>query len=173
MIAIDTNLLVYAFMAQSPWNELAYRLIGDLVATRTQCAIPMHCLNEFFAIVTHPRIYKPPTPTRDALAQVDAWLGSDAIAILGEDVETWTVQRDLVLAAKLAGPAIHDARVAAVCIHHGVAELWTSDRDFSRFPALRTRNPLLGPLPTRTGERPTRYRVERRGRPARRSSANV
>jgi predicted nucleic acid-binding protein len=39
---------------------------------------------------------------------------------------------------------VHDARVAAICIAHGVNEFWTVDRDFSRFPDLPTRNPLLG-----------------------------
>jgi len=48
-----------------------------------------------------------------------------------------------VTETKVAGPRIHDARIAAVCLAHGVTELWTADRDFSRFPALRTRNPCV------------------------------
>jgi predicted nucleic acid-binding protein len=51
--------------------------------------------------------------------------------------------RDIVLAARLSGPRIHDARIAALCLHHGVRELWTADRDFSAFPQLKTRNPLV------------------------------
>jgi predicted nucleic acid-binding protein len=38
---------------------------------------------------------------------------------------------------------VHDARIAALCLQHGVRELWSADRDFNRFPALRTRNPLV------------------------------
>jgi len=49
----------------------------------------------------------------------------------------------LAQSANLSGPQIHDARIAAICLQHGVSELWTADRDFSRFPALRTRNPLV------------------------------
>jgi hypothetical protein len=45
--------------------------------------------------------------------------------------------------AGLAGGAVHDARIAAICMAHGVGELWTRDRDFSRFPDLRTRDPLI------------------------------
>lgn len=41
------------------------------------------------------------------------------------------------------GALIHDARIAACCLTGGVGELWTVDRDFSRFPALKTRNPLI------------------------------
>jgi predicted nucleic acid-binding protein len=40
---------------------------------------------------------------------------------------------------------VHDARIAALCLSHGVYELWSGDRDFSRFPALRVRNPLRQP----------------------------
>lgn len=164
MIAIDTNLLVYAHTVQSPWNERAYTLLGDVVASGARWSIPVHCLTEFFSIVTHPRIYKPASSARDAMTQIDAWAATPTVTILGEDAATWALQRDLVLAGKIAGPAIHDARIAAVCIQHDVSELWTCDRDFSRFPALRTRNPLVHPLPTRAGESRVRYRVERRGR---------
>ncbi|MEK6245650.1 MAG: hypothetical protein AABM33_14270 [Pseudomonadota bacterium] len=53
-----------------------------------------------------------------------------------------TVQ-DVAVRGRIEGGAIHDARIAALCLHHGVKELWTVDRDFSRFPALRVRNPLV------------------------------
>jgi toxin-antitoxin system PIN domain toxin len=165
MIAIDTNLLVYAHIPQSPWNARVHSLLGDLIASGARWAIPVHCLTEFFSIVTNTRIYKPGTSAKDALAQVDEWLAAPAVAVLGEDAATWAIQRDLVLANKIVGPKVHDARIAAVCIQHDVAELWTSDRDFGRFPQLRTRNPLVDPLPTRAGESRARYRVERRGRP--------
>jgi predicted nucleic acid-binding protein len=48
---------------------------------------------------------------------------------------------ELLVRARVAGPKVHDARIAALCLDHGVSELWTVDRDFSRFP-LVTRNPL-------------------------------
>ena len=44
---------------------------------------------------------------------------------------------------KVAGPLVHDARIAALCLDHGVHEFWTADRDFARFPDLRVRNPLV------------------------------
>lgn len=42
------------------------------------------------------------------------------------------------------GPRVHEARIAALCLLHGVGELWSADRDFSRFPELEVRNPLVG-----------------------------
>lgn len=47
------------------------------------------------------------------------------------------------MTARIAGPAVHDARIAAICLQHGVSELLSADRDFSRFPELKTRNPLV------------------------------
>ena len=49
----------------------------------------------------------------------------------------------LLLSSKATGCMIHDAKNAAICIHHGVSELRTADRNFSRFPKLKTRNPLV------------------------------
>src|SRR5699024_9884608 len=53
--------------------------------------------------------------------------------------------RSLVTDGRVVGPRVHDARIAAICLSHGISELWTADRDFSRFPALKTRNPLVEP----------------------------
>lgn len=51
--------------------------------------------------------------------------------------------RVLATPAQVRGGAIHDTRIAALCLQHGVRELWSADRDFSRYPALRLRNPLI------------------------------
>ena len=78
-----------------------------------------------------------------ALAAVDAWVAAGNVNLLSESPGYFEKLRDLTLAAKLSGPRIHDARIAALCLHHGVHELWTADRDFSMFPKLKTRNPLV------------------------------
>ena len=142
MIAVDTNILVYAHREDALWHQAAYARVRDLAEGRASWAIPWSCVHEFLAIVTHPRIYQPATPLATALDQVDAWLESPALTLLGESSDHWTVVRRLVWAGRLAGGQVHDARVAAVCLAHGVTELWTVDRDFSRFPALSAKNPL-------------------------------
>ena len=63
--------------------------------------------------------------------------------MLGEGEGYWPVLRQLVAAGRIDGPRVHDARVAALCLVHGVCELWTADRDFSRVPPLKVRNPLV------------------------------
>jgi len=77
-----------------------------------------------------------------AIDQVDASLEAPAMFVLSEEPDYWPSLRAIVLAGKTSGPMVHDARVAAICMQHGVRELWSADRDFSRFPALSVRNPL-------------------------------
>ena len=104
-------------------------------------AIPAACLHEFLAIA-HPRIYRPPTPLARP-RQLEARRESPSLVIPTETEGYWSVLRRLLERSKAVGPTIHDARVASLCLHHGVRELWTADRDFSRFPDLDSRNPLV------------------------------
>ena len=144
MIAVDTNILVYAHREDSPFHEIAYRRLSELAEGMADWAIPWPCLHEFLAIATHPRIYAPPTPLAGALDQVDAWLASPMLVLLSETAEHWPTLRALLEAGRVAGPRVHDARVAALCQQHGVRELWSADRDFSRFPGVAVINPLVG-----------------------------
>lgn len=144
MIAVDTNLLVYAHRADSPFHDAADACVAQCAESAEPWAIPWPCLHEFFAIVTHPRIYAPPTPPGRALDQIDAWLESPSLVLLAETGLHWPQLRALLSKARIAGPAVHDARIAALCLQHGVRQLWSADRDFGRFGALRVVNPLPG-----------------------------
>jgi toxin-antitoxin system PIN domain toxin len=142
VIAVDTNILVYAHRADSPFHAAAARRLADLAEGRAPWAIPWPCLHEFLAIVTHARIYDPPTPPVLALGQVDAWLEAPTLVLLAESEQYWTELRSLVTAGGVTGARIHDARIAALCRQHGVRELWSADRDFGRFADLVVVNPL-------------------------------
>lgn len=142
MIAVDSNILVYAHREDSPWHEASRDCVMELAEGRSSWAIPWPCLHEFLAVTTHARIFNPPTPLELALGQINAWLESPSLVMIGEDASYWPRLRALVSAGKIAGPKVHDARIAAICLQNGVDELWTIDRDFSRFPTLRARNPL-------------------------------
>ena len=93
--------------------------------------------------MTHPRIYDPPSTIAEAVDQVDAWLQSPVTELLAETDSHWPLLKEQLVTGKIREPVVHDARIAAVCIAHGVTEFWTADRDFSRFPGLSARNPLL------------------------------
>ena len=143
MIAVDTNVLVYAHRSDSLGHDAASRTLKELAEGRPAWAIPWPCLHEFLAIVTHPRIYAPPSTLPQAMAQVEAWLESPSVVLLAEGDHHWTALRDTLERGQVRGPQVHDARIAALCLQHGVRELLTADRDFSRFPGLSTRNPLV------------------------------
>ena len=143
MIALDTNILVYAHRSDSDWHDGATACIRGLAEGTTPWAIPWPCVHEFLAIATHARIYDPPTPLGHAVEQVAAWLESPTLALLGEGRDYWPIAADLIRDGRATGPRVHDARVAALCLAHGVRELWTADRDFTRFTALAVRNPLV------------------------------
>ena len=143
MIAVDTNILVYAHREDSHWHDAATERIAELAEGRAPWAVPWPCIHEFLAIVTHPRIFDPPTPLPQAVDQVEAWMESPSIVLLAESEVHWTQLKAIVKAGKVSGPRIHDARVAALCLQHGITELWTADRDFGLFPELKHRNPLV------------------------------
>lgn len=143
MIAVDTNLLVYAHREDSEWHRPALAALVGLAESGQPWAITWSSLHEFLAIVTHPRIYDPPSPREKGFEALSAWQASPGLHLLHEGPGYLARIQSLCLAARVSGAKIHDARIAALCLHHGVAELWTADRDFSAFPALKTRNPLV------------------------------
>ena len=142
MIAVDTNLLIYAHREDSDFHEPAIAALRGLAESGVRWSIPWPCLHEFLAITTHPRIFAPPTPVPLALGAMEAWLTSPGCEMIGEGPGYYDELKKLVTNGKIAGPMVHDARIAALCVHHGVREFWTADRDFTRFPALKSHNPM-------------------------------
>jgi toxin-antitoxin system PIN domain toxin len=143
LIAVDTNILVYAHREDSAFHRPALQRLTALAEGPEAWAIPWPCLHEFLSIVTHPRIYVPPTPLDGALEQVDAWLQSPTVALLGESTNHWPTLRSLLVDSQVIGPRIYDARVAALCKQHGIRQLWSADRDFGRFAGVVVINPLF------------------------------
>lgn len=142
MIAVDTNILVYAHREDSLFHEPAAHALREL-DQRGPWAVPWPCVHEFYGVITHPRMYDPPTSVGAALRTVEELVEADRTMMIGEASAHWTLLRSLVERGRIVGPMIHDARIAAICLEHGVRELWSADRDFSRFPALKVVNPLV------------------------------
>ena len=143
MIAIDTNLLVYAYREDSEFHRAAAESLRPVIEGSEPWALAWPSVHEFIGVVTSGKVYKPASPLPSVLAFLESTFGSPQLHLLAESPGYFEKLRDLALAAKLSGPRIHDARIAALCLHHGVRELWTADRDFSMFPKLKTRNPLV------------------------------
>ncbi len=141
MIAVDTNVLVAFVRSEYPHHEAARACIYDLAEGRAAWAVPWTCVHEFLAVTTNPRIFRTPLSTARAAEAIAALQESPTLRLIGEGPGYWDTLHSLIISGNIAGPRVHDARIAAVCLTHGVAELWTADRDFSRFASLRVRNP--------------------------------
>lgn len=143
MIAVDTNLLVYSHREDSQCHPVAKAAVEGLRQQTAPWAIPWPCVHEFISVTTNPNIYKPASTLVQALGFLEALMASPGLQLLSEGPGYFAKLSELALSVQLKGARIHDARIAALCLHHGVRELWTADRDFSRFPQLKTRNPLV------------------------------
>ena len=143
MIAIDTNLLVFAHRGNAPWHAATLAALQPVVEGPSAWALPWPCVHEFLSVATHPGIYQPASTLPEALGFLERLFASPQLHLLSESPGYFEKLSELARAAKIVGPRIHDARIAALCLHHGVRELWTADRDFSLFPKLKTRNPLV------------------------------
>jgi toxin-antitoxin system PIN domain toxin len=143
MRALDTNVLVQAEVVTSPFHAVARTLLSDLAEGRAPWAIPWPCVYEFLRVVTHPRIFHPPMPSGKALGDLRQILASPSLVVLGETTRHPEVMTAVVEASGATGNLVHDAHIAALCIEHGVSELVTGDRDFARFPQVRTFNPFV------------------------------
>lgn len=143
MIAVDTNLLVHAHQREAAFHEKAREVIRSLAESPTPWATCLHCFVEFYGVVTHPKLWKKPSTPEEAIEQIRAWRESPSLRILCDTPGVLDKLGEFAVNGIVRGALIHDARIAACCLVGGVGELWTVDRDFSRFPAMKTRNPLI------------------------------
>ena len=143
MIALDANILVYAHRRDSEWHDRAEGLVRALAEGDKAWSIPWPCIHEFVAIVTHPKVHKPASSLAEAITQVEYWMESPTLVLLSEGEGYWPTFKEAAVTGRIVGGAVPDARVAALCRLHGVAELWSADRDFGRFADIKVKNPLI------------------------------
>ncbi len=143
MIAVDTNILVYAHRRESRSHREAAAVVRSLAEGESVWAIPWPCCYEFFSVVTNRRIWKDDATTPErGWSQLASWAASPSIRLIGETEDFLEILGRFARRPRVVGGVIHDARIAAVCVAHGVDELLTRDRDFSLFPELRIRDPI-------------------------------
>lgn len=143
MIAVDTNILIYSQRVEMPWHVAADECLTELAEGPAPWGIPWPCLHEYLSVSTNPRVWPKPTPLSVAVQQVGYWLESPQVVVLTEGPDYWTTLRDVLISSNTTGPRVHDARIATLCLQHGVTTLWSADRDFSRFGRLKVVNPLV------------------------------
>ncbi len=144
MFAVDTNILVYAHRREASEHVAAAEVVRALAEGPRSWAVPWPCVYEFFSVVTNPRIWgKSASTPNQAWDQIQAWLASPTVRLMGETDDFAGLLARFVTMPRVRGGVVHDARIAALCVAHGVEALLTRDRDFSLFAELRTRNPLV------------------------------
>ena len=146
MIAVDSDLLVCAHRADVDLHTAARDALERLAGHPDGWAIPWPCAHEFLAVASGPTFGRTSTPVEVAFDTLRTWLSHPRCQAIGETPRHGALLEGLCARAALSGGSVNRARIAAICLAHGVEELWTCDLEFSRFPDLRTRNPLIPSL---------------------------
>ncbi len=141
MQCVDVNILVYAHRLESPSHESFRAWLEEARAGHEPLGLCDPVLTGFVRVVTHPRVFKEPTPTAVALGFVDALMSSSAATRIAPGGRHWQVFADLCRRVGAVGNTVPDAYLAALSIEQG-AEWITADRGFARFPGLQWRHPL-------------------------------
>jgi toxin-antitoxin system PIN domain toxin len=138
VIAVDTNILVYAHREEFRQHRRARERLVELAEGAGRWAIPVFCLGEFLRVVTHPRLFAPPFALREACEALGRVLASPSLVLLMPGERFWPLLAAASAEAEATGNLVFDAQIVAVCREAGVSELLTEDRDFDRFPGFRT-----------------------------------
>jgi predicted nucleic acid-binding protein len=141
VIALDTNLLVYAHRSGLPEHRGARRAIENASRDPRGWGVTLPNVTEFWSVVTHPDSRGGPS----SAAQASGFL--DALRTAG--ARTWLpgagfVDRLLALAGRLEvqGPRVFDLQIGLTAFDNGAVELWTHDSRFFALPGLRIHDPL-------------------------------
>ena len=141
MILVDANLPLYAYDRSSPHHEAARRWFELALRGSEPVRFAWLTLLAFLRIATNPRAFARPLSLEEALTIVEGWLSLSLTGIIEPTDRHLEFLRTNATAGQARGPLLTDAHLATLAIEHG-ATLYTTDRDFGRFPGLRFVNPL-------------------------------
>jgi toxin-antitoxin system PIN domain toxin len=137
VIAIDTNILVYAHREELPLHREARARLIELAEGVEPWALPVFCIGEFLRVVTHPRLFDPPSTIRQGVQAIGNLLESPSCVILNPAEGFWPILAEIVKDANAKGNILYDAQIVAVSLEHGVREILSEDRDFHRFEGIK------------------------------------
>ena len=137
MIAVDTNILIYAHRREFAQHAPALKALSSLAEGGELWAVPVAFLAEFLRVTTHPAVLKPPSTIDQASTSIEALLASPSLQVFMPGDRHAALLLQLIRDHQITGNLMFDAQLAALCLEHGVREILTEDRDFSRFPQIR------------------------------------
>lgn len=139
MIAVDTNVLIYAHRTETDLHAAAARELVFLAEGTTGWGLPVFCVGEFIRVVTHRRILNPPSTSPQAVSFLERVLASPSCRIVRPGPDFVSLLTAASLAASARGNLVFHAQIVALCREHGISTILTNDRDFRRFDSLRVR----------------------------------
>jgi uncharacterized protein len=139
--AVDSNVLIAAHRREHPNHQAARRRLEMLAEGDSPWGLIVFCIIEFLRVVTHPRVFAPPSTLEMASSFIDRLTESPSVRWLTPGEHFWDTLRDVAAEAGASGNLLFDAQIAAVCRDAGALHLVTSDRDFARFRFLTTEAP--------------------------------
>ena len=141
MLAPDVGVLVHAYREDAPDHERYLAWLEDVAASEAPFGLADSVLSGFLRVVTHPRVFDPPSPIHHALRFVQELRARPNATSIAPGARHWGIFTGLCRDAGAKGDLVAHAALAALAIESG-SEWITTDRDFARFPGLRWRHPL-------------------------------
>jgi toxin-antitoxin system PIN domain toxin len=141
VIVIDANILLYAYDADSDKHAKARAWVEEVFSGASPVGLPWRTVSAFMRIVTNPRLTGKRFTPAEVVEIVDEWVNQPNVRLLGPGDDHWNFLRQMMVDGQARGPLVTDAQLAALTIEYG-GVLHTTDRDFSRFPGLRWKNPI-------------------------------
>ena len=140
--SVDVNLLIYASARDNPHHAAALAFLDRCRTDTTVWCLAWPTLMAYLRMATHASILSPPLSPAEAMRNVESLIRLPQVRVLSELEGFWEVYREVADSIVVRGKLVPDAHLAALLRQHGVATLYTNDRDFLKFPFLRVRNPL-------------------------------
>lgn len=141
MILVDANVLLYAYNRSSDHHEAARDWLEIAISAGERIGFSWTVLLAFLRLATTPRVFPEPLSMTETSAIVSDWLARPNVAVVHPTERHWEILSSLLAVTRTRGKGVTDAHLAALALEHG-ATFCTTDRDFARFPGLKTLDPL-------------------------------
>jgi uncharacterized protein len=131
---------VEAHREDAPSHRVCRAFVEGQLASSEAYAYSEQVLSGFVRVVTHPRVFRTPSPIERALEYVAAIREQPHAVAVAPGARHWSIFEQLCRDTRARGNLVPDAYLAALAIEHG-CQWVTLDHDFARFPGLRWRLP--------------------------------
>lgn len=139
---VDVNILVYAADEKSARHLRARALLEHVATSSSITYLFWPVLLGYMRIITHPAIVEAPLRPEQALADIDDLIGRPQIAVAGEGERFWSDFKNIARVVQPRGNLVPDAHLVALMREHGVAQVWSNDRDLRKFDGIGVLDPF-------------------------------